>query len=177
MDVLGVAPVPHPSVPDLDLRLAAASFLLSLRLPRRRLLPFSACPGGAASSRSPPSVLPLRASRSRSPSPPRSLGHAAPVRRCGVGVPDSRPAPSRAADRGCACAHRREAVPAAAAGSIHDPRAGFNFSAVNRRKTGEFTVFGRYRKVVYRCFSVFFVSNFKISKKFINNRQKNRQKL
>jgi len=50
------------------------------------------------------------------------LGHAAPVRRCGVGVPDSRPAPSRAADRGCACAHRREAVPAAAAGSIHDPR-------------------------------------------------------
>ena len=56
-------------------------------------------------------------------------------------------------------------------------QAGFNFSAVNRRKTGEFTVFGRYRKVVYRCFSVFFVSNFKISKKFINNRQKNRQKL
>ena len=49
MDVLGVAPVPHPSVPDLDLRLAAASFLLSLRLPRRRLLPFSACSGGAAS--------------------------------------------------------------------------------------------------------------------------------
>ena len=55
--------------------------------------------------------------------------------------------------------------------------AGFNFSVVNRRKTGEFTVFGRYRKVVYRCFSVFFVSNFKISKKFINNRKKNRQKL
>ena len=55
--------------------------------------------------------------------------------------------------------------------------AGFNFSAVNRRKTGEFTVFDRYRKVVYRCFSVFFVSNFKISKKIINNRQKNRQKL
>ena len=45
----------RPSVPDLDMRLAAASFLLSLRLPRRRLLPFSACPGGAASSRSPPS--------------------------------------------------------------------------------------------------------------------------
>ena len=53
-----------------------------------------------------------------------------------------------------------------------DPRAGFNFSAVNRRNFGENFVFGRYRKVVYRCFSVFFVLNFKISKKIINNHQK-----
>ena len=121
-------PVPPPLCPDLDLRGGHLPlYLCACRLPRRRLLPFSACPGGAASSRSPPSVLPLRASRSRSPSPPRSLGHAAPVRvrRCGVGVPDSRPAPSRAADRGCACAHRREAVPAVwqrRQGRIRSPR-------------------------------------------------------
>ena len=74
MDVLGVAPVPHPSVPDLDLRLAAASFLLSLR----RLLPFSACPGAAsflfllarAAPPPPGRLLPLRdahAASSRSP--------------------------------------------------------------------------------------------------------------
>ena len=111
MDVLGVAPVPHPSVPDLDLRLAAASFLLSLRLPRRRLLPFSACPGGAASSRSPPSVLPLR-----------DAARDARGRREGR---RAEPAPSRAADRCCACAHRQEAVPAVwqrRQGRIRSPR-------------------------------------------------------
>ena len=73
--------------------------------------------------------------------------------------------------------HERSEPSPAGLTSIWRAQPGFNFSAVNRRKTGEFTVFGRYRKVVYRCFSVFFVSNFKISKKFINNRQKNRQKL
>ena len=49
-------PVPPPLCPDLDLRGGHLPlYLCACRLPRRRLLPFSACPGSAASSRSPPS--------------------------------------------------------------------------------------------------------------------------
>jgi hypothetical protein len=55
--------------------------------------------------------------------------------------------------------------------------AGFKISAVFRRNFGEYFVFGGNRKMVYRCFPVFSVSNFKISKKFINNRPKNQKKL
>ena len=43
--------------------------------------------------------------------------------------------------------------------------AGFKISVVFRRNFGEYFVFGGNRKMVYRCFLVFSVSNFKISKK------------
>ena len=56
-------------------------------------------------------------------------------------------------------------------------RPGFKISAVFRRNFGEYFVFGGNQKMVYRCFPMFSVSNFKISKKIINNRPKNRKKL
>jgi len=37
---------------------------------------------------------------------------------------------------------------------------GFKISAVNQRNFGENFVFGSYRYLVYRCFSVYFVPNF-----------------
>jgi len=43
---------------------------------------------------------------------------------------------------------------------------GFKISADFRRNFGEYFVFGGNRKMVYRCFPVFSVLNFKISKKF-----------
>jgi len=41
-----------------------------------------------------------------------------------------------------------------------------------RRNFGVFFVFGPHRLLVYRCFPVFFVLNFKNLKKFINNHKK-----
>ena len=54
---------------------------------------------------------------------------------------------------------------------------GFKISADFRRNFGEYFVFGGNRKMVYRCFPVFSISNFKISKKIISNRPKNQKKL
>jgi len=54
---------------------------------------------------------------------------------------------------------------------------GFKISAAYRRNFGVFFVFGPHRLLVYRCFPVFFVLNFKNLKKFINNHQKNWEKI
>ena len=48
---------------------------------------------------------------------------------------------------------------------------------IYRRNFGVFFVFGPHRLLVYRCFPVFFVLNFKNFKKFINNYQKNWEKI
>ena len=83
-------------------------------------------------------------------------------------------------DRVVACCGRVSRMTMAAAGTrrrLARCRSGFKISAAYRRNFGVFFVFGPHRLLVYRCFSVFFVLNFKNLKKFINNYQKNWEKI